>query len=546
MGAGSERPGTQAHFRAMKAEGGWGTVCTEYCSIHPESDEYPWTSARLWDEGDVVNLGYMCDLAHQHGSLTGVQLWYSGIHAINMESREIPRGATQFSSNAWASRTVYGTEMDDDDILALINMYIEAAKRAEAAGFDILEVSGGDTTLSVQFLDRRYNMRSDKYGGSFENRARFYIELMTALKKVCGDTSAITARFEVDTLMGADGIQATDEDIRFVELLNKEGICDLWSVKIGDYEEWGEDAGTSRFRKSGWMTPFVKDVKGVVGDTPVVVNGRFTSPDDMAALIKGGVADIIGAARPSIADPFLPAKIDEGRLDDIRECIGCNMCVSKFVQIGVLNYTQNATAMEKYRRGWHPEKFDKTENPCSVLVVGGGPAGMECARVLGERGYNVHLREAEDALGGPFECRQSGHDRRPTRAPADRGRARRLCRSADGLCADLLQRACRLSFGRYRHHRGAGQRGAPALPHPIGGHEYRRHLHHRAERSGVRHQCAGSAQFGHRLPCQRGRHSKRRRRRWQQDRPVYRGNIRAGVCSLKRAQHEVQRHGPLH
>ena len=118
MGAGSERPGTQAHFRAMKAEGGWGTVCTEYCSVHPESDEYPWTSARLWDEGDVVNLGYMCDLAHQHDSLAGVQLWYSGIHAINMESREVPRGATQLASNVWASRTVYGYEMDEDDIKA--------------------------------------------------------------------------------------------------------------------------------------------------------------------------------------------------------------------------------------------------------------------------------------------------------------------------------------------------------------------------------------------------------------------------------------------
>ena len=403
MGAGSERPGTQAHFRGMKAEGGWGTVCTEYCSVHPESDEYPWTSARLWDEGDVINLGYLCDIAHSHGALAGVQLWYSGIHAINMESREVPRGATQLSSNVWSSRTVYAAEMDEHDIQAVINMYVEGAKRAEAAGFDILEVSGGDSTLPVQFLERRYNKRSDKYGGSFENRARFYLELMTALKQACGDSCAVTTRFEVDTLMGADGIQATDEGIRFVELLSKEGVCDLWAVKIGDYEEWGEDAGPSRFRKSGWMTPFVKQVKGVVGDTPVVVNGRFTSPDDMVALITGGVADIIGGARPSIADPFLPKKIEEGRLDDIRECIGCNMCVSKFVQIGQLQCTQNATAMEEYRRGWHPEKFDKTESPCSVLVVGGGPAGMECARVLGERGYDVHLREAEDALGGHWK-----------------------------------------------------------------------------------------------------------------------------------------------
>ncbi len=403
-GFGSERPGTQAEHRGQKAEGGWGVVFTEYCSVHPEADEFPWVSARLWDEGDVINLGHMCDVAHSHNSLAGVQLWYSGIHAINLESREIPRGASALPSNVWASRSVGAHEMDHDDIKAVINMYVEGGKRAEQAGFDILEVSGGDTTIPIQFLERRCNHRTDKYGGSFENRARFYLELMEALKKELGDTCAITTRFEVDTLQGPHGIQAAEEGIGFIEMLDKQGTCDLWSVKIGDYEEWGEDAGTSKFRKSGWMAPFVKEAKNVVGPgIPVVVNGRYTNPDDMVALINNGTADIIGAARPSIADPFLPNKIDEGRLDDIRECIGCNMCVSKFTQVGLLSCTQNQTAGEEYRRGWHPEKFEKTKKEDSVLVVGAGPAGMECARVLGERGYDVHLREAESEIGGHWK-----------------------------------------------------------------------------------------------------------------------------------------------
>jgi len=399
-GVGSERPGTQALFRGTKAEGGWGVVFTEFCSIHPESDEFPYTSARLWDEGDVRNLGAMCDEIHKHGCLSGVQLWYGGIHSPRLESREIPRSASCLPSNLLPARTIYASECDEDDIKAIINMYVLAAKRAQDAGFDLLEVTGGDSTVPIQFLERRYNKRTDKYGGSLENRARLYIEIMTALKKACGDTSAITTRFELDTLQGPHGLQAKDEGIRFVELMHKEGVCDLWAVKIGDYEEWGEDAGTSRFRKSGWMLPFVRETKGVVGDVPVVVNGRYTSPDDMIAVIRGGIADIIGAARPSIADPFLPKKIEQGRPEDIRECIGCNQCVSKFNQSGLLNCTQNATAMEEYRRGWHPERFTKTSDPCSVLVVGGGPAGMECARVLGERGYDVHLREAEAELGG--------------------------------------------------------------------------------------------------------------------------------------------------
>ncbi len=403
-GPGSERPGAQAHFRGMKAEGGWGVVFTEYCSIHPESDEYPYTSARIWDQGDVVNLGYMCEVAHRHGSLAGIQLWYSGGNAPALESREVGRSPSQWLSPFFASRSVYGFEMDDLDIRSVINMYVEAGKRASQAGFDLLEVSAGDDTLPIQFLEPRFNRRTDRYGGSFANRSRFFIELLHALKRELGDRCGITTRFEMDTLHGPEGVEAHEDGVRLLELFRREGVVDAMALKIGDYAEWGEDAGASRFRKSGWMTPFIKQGKSILGpNIPVVGNGRLTSPDDMVALIRAGVLDIIGAARPSIADPFLPTKISEGRLEDIRECIGCNICVSKFQQGGQIMCTQNVTIGEEYRRGWHPEKFTHTNSPCSVLVVGGGPAGMECARVLGERGYTVHLREAESELGGHWK-----------------------------------------------------------------------------------------------------------------------------------------------
>jgi dimethylamine/trimethylamine dehydrogenase len=403
-GPGSERPGAQAHLRGMKAEGGWGVVFTEFCSIHPEADEYPYTSARIWDEGDVRNLGYMCDVAHAHGSLAGIQLWYSGGNAPSLESREIGRSPSQWLSPLFATRSVYGYEMDELDIRSVINMYVEAGKRAAAAGFDILEVSAGDDTVPIQFLEPRFNRRTDHYGGSFQNRSRFFIELLHALKRGLGDRCAITTRFEMDTLHGPEGVEAHEDGVRLLELFRREGVVDAVALKIGDYAEWGEDAGTSRFRKSGWMTPFIKQGKSILGDgIPVVGNGRLTSPDDMVALLRAGVLDIIGAARPSIADPFLPTKISEGRLSDIRECIGCNICVSKFQQGGQIMCTQNVTIGEEYRRGWHPEKFVQTLEPCSVLVVGGGPAGMECARILGERGYTVHLREADKELGGHWK-----------------------------------------------------------------------------------------------------------------------------------------------
>jgi dimethylamine/trimethylamine dehydrogenase len=256
----------------------------------------------------------------------------------------------------------------------------------------------------MQFLEPRFNRRTDAYGGSIENRSRFFLELLHALKRALGDRCAITTRFEIDTLHGPEGVEAHADGARVLELLRTEGVIDAVALKIGDYAEWGEDAGVSRFRKSGWMTPFIKQGKSILGQgIPVVGNGRLTSPDDMAGLIRAGVLDIIGAARPSIADPFLPTKISEGRIDDIRECIGCNICVSKFQQGGQIMCTQNVTIGEEYRRGWHPEKFTKTTQPCSVLVVGGGPAGMECARILGERGYVVHLREADRELGGHWK-----------------------------------------------------------------------------------------------------------------------------------------------
>ena len=145
-------------------------------------------------------------------------------------------------------------------------------------------------------------------------------------------------------------------------------------------------------------------------DKPVVGVGRFTSPDTMVGQIRRGVLDLIGAARPSIADPFLPAKIDEGREQDIRECIGCNICISSWHDGVPVRCTQNPTIGEEWRRGWHPERIAPRGSDASVLVVGAGPAGLECALALGRRGYEVSVAEAADEIGGRlrFETRLPG------------------------------------------------------------------------------------------------------------------------------------------
>ena len=400
IGAGSEKPGFQAYHRAMKAEGGWGAVCTEYCSIHPESDDTMRVSARIWDEGDVQNLAAMCDRVHHYGCLTGIELWYGGPHAPCHESRHTPRGPSQIPSDFEIN--THPRYMDKDDIVEVQQMYVDAALRARDAGFDIVYVYGAHAYLPFQFLSPFYNRRTDEYGGSFENRARFWRETLIKVREAVGDDCAIASRFAVDHLLGPTSIQVGEDGARFVEYCDE--LVDLWDLTVGDIAEWGQNAGPSRFFEENHEKPFTGQIKtNNHTNKPVVGVGRITNPDTMVNIIKSGQFDIIGAARPSISDPFLPKKIEEGRLEDIRECIGCNQCISRW-EIGgpPMVCTQNATAGEEYRRGWHPERFSRAANADkSVLVVGAGPAGMECAMVLGKRQMAaVHLVEADKEIGG--------------------------------------------------------------------------------------------------------------------------------------------------
>jgi dimethylamine/trimethylamine dehydrogenase len=396
IGAGSDKPGFQAAHRSIKAEGGWAAMNTEYCSIHSESDDTHRLSARLWDEGDVHNLSAMTAAIHKFDALAGVELWYGGAHAPNMESRQTPRGPSQYASEF--ETMTYCHEMDQDDINDVQGFYVEAAKRARDAGFDIIYCYGAHSYLPLQFLSPYYNKRTDKYGGSFENRARFWIETLEKMKAAVGSECAIATRFAVDTLLGEDGVEIERDGIKFIEMADP--LVDVWDVNVGDIAEWGEDAGPSRFYRQGHQLPWQKFVKEV-SKKPVLGVGRFTDPEKMAEVIRSGQMDIIGAARPSISDPFLPQKIKEGRIDDIRTCIGCNVCISRW-EIGgpPMICTQNATAGEEYRRGWHPEKFPKKGSDDAILVVGAGPSGAECARVLMERGYTVHLVDSAEKVGG--------------------------------------------------------------------------------------------------------------------------------------------------
>jgi len=390
-GMGRMRPRGHARMRGIKAEGGWAVINTEHCGFHPNAEMYGESVLTLWDDKDIPILAIAADAVHEHGALLGVQLPYSGGFFANRLSRDVPMGPADRPVPEFDP--VQARAMDKRDIREMQGWFRAGVRRALTAGVDIIQVSSQYSSASFHMISRR-NRRNDEYGGSVENRCRLLKEFIEIAKDETKGEAAVTVRVIIEELIGERGLVAHEDGKEVIELLAE--LPDLWDVVIGN---WEQDSAPSRFAGENIHEQYFNFMKSVT-TKPVVGVGRFTSPDTMASLIKRGVLDMIGAARPSIADPFIPKKIEEGRPEDIRECIGCNICASSHF-LGV-NYrcTQNPTAGEEHRRDWHPERMNPKGSGDSVLVVGAGPAGLEAARALGARGYQVALAEATTELGG--------------------------------------------------------------------------------------------------------------------------------------------------
>ena len=393
-GHGWTEPNGAIALRAMKAEGGWGTVAVGLTEISPNSDFANHPMERIWDDSDLPRHKLQVNAIKTHGALTAIELGHGG-----MQSRNLTTGLPVIGpSNLSVLRPempIQSRAMDIADIQLFRNEHKAAVKRSVNAGYDIIYVyAAHGLSILNHFLSINTNKRSDQYGGTFENRIRLLREVLEDTLDVVKGERAVALRFSVAEPGNPNGLLHDGEGRDVIEALAE--LPDLWDVNISG---WSNDSQSARFSEEGFQLDYTNFVKSLT-TKPVVGVGRFTSPDLMASLIKNKNLDLIGGARPSIADPFLPNKIKNNSIENIRECIGCNVCVSMDAYGVPVKCTQNPTISEEWRNGWHPESPPISKGSESHLIIGAGPAGLECALTLANAGHRVSIAEARDEPGG--------------------------------------------------------------------------------------------------------------------------------------------------
>ncbi|MBI4233033.1 MAG: FAD-dependent oxidoreductase [Chloroflexi bacterium] len=398
---GSDHHPTQRHvaYHAARARGGIGLIIMENTRVHPTSRGVP-ASLEAWDEATIPSFRAVADAVHEHGARVLVQLHHAGRNANSMDTL-LPVWAPSAITIPWANPSgsnEVSHEMTREDIQDLLRWWARCAVHMKRAGTDGVEIHGAHGFLVGQFLSPLTNHRTDEYGGSIRNRTRFPLELAHAIRQAVGRDFIVGIRLSADELV--PGGITVEQAAVFSRLLEAGGDLDF--LNISHSVEYAPYSLAQQIPDMSWpqgaYVHLAEAIKKATRGIPVFAIGRIADPMLAEEILASGKADMVCMTRAHLADPEIGRKLVEGRPEDIRPCIGCNQgCCGRALVVGKpIGCLVNPEAGREYELGPVTQASHRKE----IAVVGGGPAGLEAARIAALRGHRVTLYEKSDRLGG--------------------------------------------------------------------------------------------------------------------------------------------------
>jgi 2,4-dienoyl-CoA reductase-like NADH-dependent reductase (Old Yellow Enzyme family)/thioredoxin reductase len=373
------------HYR-RRAAGGPAMIIMEACAVSPEGIVSP-HQARIYEDRFVDGLAKIAHAIKAESAVAAVQIHHGGRQT---SARVIQR--KPLAPSALPCPTIRGEvePLTIDGIQELVQKFGDAAHRARQAGFDVIEIHGAHGYLINQFLSRFSNIREDRYGGNIAGRTRFAKEIVEEIRKRTGDEVPISFKISAEEYI--EGGLTTPQSIEILRLLVDAGI-DAVQVSAGNdlTAEW---ICQPMFMDKACLVNSAEAVKKAL-NIPVMAVGRINSPHLADNIIVNEQADLVCIGRGLLADPEMPIKAKQGRFDEIRTCIACNTCMESIFKRGRIECLVNPTLGREKDMA-----IVRTDKPKKVMVVGGGPGGLNTAWVAAKRGHNVHVYEKRPVLGG--------------------------------------------------------------------------------------------------------------------------------------------------
>ncbi len=377
-----------------RARGGAAMIVVEPAPVH-RSAVLTRGNFRAEDDSVIPHFRRITEACHEHGAVMIHQMYHVGAHGDwdnSFAAAASPSGLPSMHDSDGSHR------LTESEIAELVECFGQAARRDREAGFDGSELMAAYNALIEQFWSPYSNRRTDRYGGSFENRMRFSTEVLTRIRQLCGEDYIIGMAVSVDTSR-PDVLSVADQQ-EIAAWHDARGLYDYVTCGTGSYFDFTKIIPPFVYEdKLG--APFAEALKQAVRHVRVQAESHIRTPENADYVIASGQADMVSVVRGQIADPHLANKAREGRQADIRPCISCNqMCWGRRSRDYWISCLVNPSAGREFE--WGGDSFARAERGRRVLVVGGGPAGLEAARVAAERGHQVTLAEASDRLGGQF------------------------------------------------------------------------------------------------------------------------------------------------